>query len=216
MINLIDFIIHIDDHLSELIQAYGTWVYAILFLIIFLETGLVVTPILPGDSLIFAAGAFAGTGVLNVFLLFVILCLAAIIGDSVNYFIGNFFGEKVFLKTKLIKKEYLEKTKHFYDKHGPKTIILARFIPIIRTFAPFVAGVGKMSYSIFLFYNITGGIAWVAICLFAGYFFGGIPLVKDNFSIAILLIIFVSLSPVIYHYIKRRLNKRRLKKQNKN
>lgn len=205
MINLVDFIIHIDKHLNALIQTYGSWVYGLIFLIIFLETGLVITPFLPGDSLIFAAGAFAGAGTLNIILLFVIICIAAIVGDSVNYSIGHFFGKKVFQKTKLFKKEYFDKTEHFYEKHGSKTIILARFIPIIRTFAPFVAGVGKMNYAKFLAYNVIGGIAWVALCLFAGYFFGGIPIVKNNFTAAILLIIFVSFLPIIYKFIKHKL-----------
>lgn len=208
MINLIDFIIHIDRYLSILIQIYGSWVYGLIFVIIFLETGLVITPFLPGDSLIFAAGAFAGAGILNVFLLFLILSLAAILGDSANYFIGNSLGKKVFEKTALFKKEYYERTEHFYEKHGSKTIVIARFIPIIRTFAPFVAGIGKMNYFKFLSYNIIGGIAWVGLCLFAGYFFGGIPLVKDNFTIAILLIVLISFLPLIYKFLKHKLRKR--------
>jgi membrane-associated protein len=202
----IDFILHLDKHLTQIIQNFGVWTYLILFLIVFFETGLVVTPILPGDSLLFAVGAFAAVGTLDLRWLFLVLTGAAIIGDSVNYAIGKFVGPKVFKeeKSKFFKKEYLEKTKLFYEKHGNKTIVLARFVPIIRTFAPFVAGIGSMQYSLFLFYNILGAVLWVSLCLLAGYFFGNISIVKENFSIVVLLIVFISVLPVIFEIWKHR------------
>lgn len=205
--NIIDFIFHIDKYLNVLIQKYGGLVYLFLFIIISLETGLVITPFLPGDSLLFVAGTFAATGSLNVYMLFLLLSLAAIIGDTVNYWIGNYFGEKIF--SKFIKKEHMEKTRSFYDKYGKKTIILARFIPIIRTFAPFVAGIGRMNYLTFLIYNIIGGISWVALFIFAGYFFGAVPFVKDNLTIIILIIIFASFIPAFIEYIKHRIKNKR-------
>ncbi|MBI2499617.1 DedA family protein [Candidatus Woesearchaeota archaeon] len=201
---LFDFIMHIDKYLGSIIQNYGTFSYFILFLIIFLETGLVITPFLPGDSLIFVAGTFAAKNVINVYLLFLILIVAAILGDTFNYWIGNYFGENVFSKSRFFKKEYLDKTKEFYDKYGGKTIILARFIPIIRTFAPFVAGIGKMNYFRFLVFNISGGVFWVALFLFGGYFFGNIKFVQDNLSLVVLAIILLSLIPPIIEFLKRR------------
>jgi membrane-associated protein len=203
----IDLFLHLDRHLNEVIRDYGTWTYLILFIIIFCETGLVVTPLLPGDSLLFAAGALAASegSPLNVVLLFVLLGVAAILGDTVNYWIGAYVGPKVFQRdTRLFKKEYLTRTHEFYEKYGGKTIIIARFIPIVRTFAPFVAGIGSMTYWRFIVYNIVGGIVWVAICLFAGYSFGNIPFIKKNFSIVILAIIFISLIPGLIEYARQR------------
>ncbi|HDD56060.1 MAG TPA: DedA family protein [Chloroflexi bacterium] len=202
---LIDFILHMDVHLNEIISNYGTWTYGILFFVIFIETGLVVTPFLPGDSLLFAAGTFAALGSLNPFYLFGLLALAAVLGDTVNYSIGAFIGERAFSgDIKFLKKEHLDRTQEFYEKHGGKTIILARFIPIIRTFAPFVAGVGTMKYSRFIAYNVVGGIAWVAIFTFMGYFFGNIPFVKKNFELVIFAIIFISFIPPVLEVFKAR------------
>ena len=196
---LIGIFLHLDKHLNIVIQNYGIWTYLIIFLIVFCETGLVITPLLPGDSLLFAAGSFAGMGMLDVGLLFLLLSGAAILGDSVNYYIGSRMGPKVFQKenSRIFKKEYLEKTRRFYEKYGGKTIILARFVPIVRTFAPFVAGVGTMSYRRFAAFNIAGGILWVGIFVFGGYYFGGLPIVKQNFSIVILAVIFISILPGI-------------------
>lgn len=202
----IDFILHIDKYLGIIIQNYGFLVYFILFLIIFCETGLVVTPFLPGDSLLFVAGTFAAADFMNIFYLFVILGVAAVFGDSLNYSIGNYFGAKISSENKWIKKEYLDKTHDFFEKHGSKAIVMARFVPIIRTFAPFVAGIGKMRYSKFLFYNVFGGILWVSIFLFAGFFFGGMPVVEKNLNYVILGIIFVSLIPIIYEFLRRKIN----------
>jgi membrane-associated protein len=205
--SIIDFILHIDHHLVEIVSDYKTWTYLILFLIIFAETGLVVTPFLPGDSLLFAAGAIIAkpdTG-LNVFFMFLLLCIAAILGDLVNYHIGKYIGPRAFSgKYKLLKVDYLNKTQAFYNKHGGKTIIYARFIPIIRTFAPFVAGIGAMSYTKFASFNVIGGIAWVGSFLFLGYFFGGIPVIKNNFTYVIFGIIFVSILPPIIEVIRSR------------
>ena len=197
--DLIGIFLHLDKHLNIVIQNYGIWTYLILFLIVFCETGLVITPLLPGDSLLFAAGSFAGMGMLDVGLLFLLLSGAAILGDSVNYYIGSRMGPKVFQKenSRIFKKEYLEKTRRFYEKYGGKTIILARFVPIVRTFAPFVAGVGTMSYRRFAAFNIAGGILWVGIFVFGGYYLGGLPIVKQNFSIVILAVIFISILPGI-------------------
>ncbi|GIV41530.1 MAG: cytochrome o ubiquinol oxidase [Vicingaceae bacterium] len=210
---LFDFILHIDVHLLELIHQYGTWVYVILFLIIFVETGLVVMPFLPGDSLLFAAGAFAAQGSLNIFVLLILLFVAAVIGDSLNYYLGKTIGLKV-LQWKvggknLVKKEYIDKTKEFYAKYGSKTIVIARFVPIVRTFAPFVAGVGDMQYRKFIFYNIAGGFIWVFLLTLAGYFFGNIPIVKNHFEKVIFLIIFISILPIITEWIKHLLKKRK-------
>jgi len=202
---LIDLFLHLDEHLSVVIETYGTWTYLLLFLIIFLETGLVITPFLPGDSLIFAAGTFAGLGTMNVWLLFILLSVAAIAGDTANYWIGHYVGPRAFSgEIKFLKKEYLDRTHAFYEKHGGKTIILARFIPIIRTFAPFVAGVGAMSYGHFITYNVVGGIVWVALFTFGGYFFGNLKFVQDNFSIVVLAIIFISVLPAVVEFIKER------------
>jgi len=199
--NLIDFILHLDKHLSLIIQNFGSWTYLILFLIIFAETGFVATPFLPGDSLLFAVGTFAAIGSLNVLWLFIILSSAAIIGDTVNYSVGKFLGRKAIEhETRFIKKEYIDKTQKFYEKYGAKTIVLARFVPIVRTFAPFVAGIGSMNYFKFLAYNVFGGILWVGILLFGGYFFGNIPIVRNNFSVAILLIIIISIMPMIIEF----------------
>ncbi len=200
--NIISFILHLDGHLAALVASYGTWVYGFLFLIIFLETGLVITPFLPGDSLLFVAGAMAAVGDFNIWLLLIILSVAAILGDTVNYAMGKYFGEKVF--SKFIKKEHLEKTQNFFDKYGKKTIILARFVPIIRTFAPFVAGVGKMHYFTFLSFNIIGALVWVSLFTLSGFFFGNLPIVKENLGFIILGIIFVSLLPILFEYLKHK------------
>ncbi|MDD5112205.1 MAG: DedA family protein [Candidatus Altiarchaeota archaeon] len=207
----VDFILHIDRYLPAIIQDYGIYSYLLLFVVIFCETGLIVAPFLPGDSLLFAAGAFSATGALDVKILFIILSVAAIIGDSVNYWIGTLVGPEIFHKRKLplINKEHLRKTEEFYEKHGGKTIILARFMPVIRTFAPFVAGIGKMSYSRFLEYNIIGGLLWNGLFIFGGYFFGNLPIVKDNFSLAILAIIVISFMPGIIEYVRHLHNKRK-------
>ena len=205
LFQLADFIIHIDKYLEVIIQNYGLLTYFILFMIIFLETGLVITPFLPGDSLIFLTGAFAAQGAFNLAIIFFVLVIAAIIGDTVNYWMGNYFGERIFSRSFLFKKEYLERTRQFYIKHGGKTIIYARFIPIIRTFAPFVAGVGAMNYRRFLVFNIVGAISWVLIFLLGGYFFGGVPIVKDNMTIVVFLIIFISILPPIIEYLKHKL-----------
>jgi membrane-associated protein len=195
---LIDFILHLDVHLGQIITAYGSLTYALLFLIIFVETGLVVTPFLPGDSLLFAVGAFAALGSLNIFMLLVLLMAAAILGDTANYWIGHFFGEKLVANPKVpIKKEHIERTQKFFDKHGGKTIILARFVPIVRTFAPFVAGIGKMHYGKFISFNIIGGIGWVLLVTLSGFFFGNIPVVRDNFSTVIIAIVLISIVPMI-------------------
>ncbi len=194
----IDFVLHLDVHLGEIISTYGIVTYVLLFGIIFVETGLVFVPFLPGDSLLFVAGAFAALGDLNIFVLLVILIPAAVIGDSVNYWIGHYFGEKIVANRRWrIKEEHLEKTRQFFEKHGGKTIILARFVPIIRTFAPFVAGGGRMSYRKFFSYNVIGGILWVCLGLLSGYFLGNIPVIKNNFSLFIIGIVLVSLVPVL-------------------
>jgi len=205
LVQFAEFFLHLDKSLGGIIQSYGTLTYVILFLIIFSETGLVIAPLLPGDSLLFAAGTFAAIGSLNIFLLFILLCVAAIIGDSINYSVGKLAGIKVFSKkSRFFKKEYLDKTKVFYEKHGGKTIIIARFIPIIRTFAPFVAGVGKMNYEKFILYNVIGGVMWVSLFTLGGYYFGNIPLVKENFSLVILIIILLSIVPAVIEYIRSR------------
>lgn len=189
-----------------MIQDYGAWTYLILFLIIFCETGLVITPILPGDSLLFAIGVFCGLGTLDLKLTLALLSVAAILGDTVNYGVGKFIGPKVFHYegSRIFKKEYLQKTHAFYEKYGGKTIIIARFVPIVRTFAPFVAGVGSMTYGKFLVYNVAGGLLWVFSITLAGFFFGNIPIVKSNFTAVILAIIFISILPGVFEYIKHR------------
>lgn len=199
--DLINTILHIDVYLAEVVNAYGALSYFLLFAVIFIETGLVFVPFLPGDSLLFAAGAIAAISSLNIFALILILWIAAFLGDTVNYFIGKFFGEKL---SKKVNQEYLIKTQSFYEKHGGITIFLARFIPIIRTFAPFVAGLGKMDYKKFIAYNITGGLVWVLLFTLSGYFLGNIPQVKENFSIIVIAIIAISLLPVFFEFIKHK------------
>lgn len=210
---LIDFILHIDQHLATLSAQYGTLLYLILFLIVFCETGLVVTPFLPGDSLLFAAGAIAAAsnGALNVHVMVVILLSAAILGDAVNFAIGKYFGDKLFANphSRIFRQEYLHKTHAFYAKYGGKTIILARFVPIVRTFAPFVAGMGKMHYGKFLRYNIIGGMAWVLSLTYLGYLFGNVPLVKNNFGLVVIAIIAISVLPMGFEIAKAVLDKRR-------
>lgn len=202
----INLVMHVDKYLTQLIQNYGVWTYPILFLIVFCETGLVITPFLPGDSLLFAAGTIAAVGSLDVFGLIIILCAAAIIGDTVNYWIGQRVEPKIFSQENapFLNKKYLEKTHLFYEKHGGRTIVIARFMPIIRTFAPFVAGIARMNYPRFLLYNILGGLVWVNTFVFLGYFFGNLPLVKENFTLVILGIIFISLLPGIVGYLRER------------
>jgi membrane-associated protein len=205
LLKAIDIFIHLDKYLGDVILQYGTLTYLLLFFIIFMETGLVVTPFLPGDSLLFAAGTFAAIGALDVRILFLLLALAAIIGDTVNYWIGHFIGPRAFTgEVPFLKKEYLDRTHEFYERHGGKTIILARFIPIIRTFAPFVAGIGAMSYGHFIAYNVVGGVAWVTLFTFGGYFFGNLPAVKHNFSFVVMAIIFISILPGVFEYFKER------------
>ena len=202
---VVDFILHIDTHLDAIIAAYGTWTYLVLFLIIFCETGLVVTPFLPGDSLLFAAGAFAARGSLNPVVLFFLLSLAAVAGDTVNYWIGRAIGPRVFNRpSRFINPKYLERTHRFYEKHGGKAIVFARFMPIIRTFAPFVAGIGTMEYKRFVFFNVAGGIAWIALFVFGGYYFGNLPAVEENFTFVIMAIIFLSVLPGVIEYLRSR------------
>ena len=207
----VDLFLHLDQHLAEIIQRYGASTDLLLFLIVFLETGLVVTPFLPGDSLLFAAGTFAALGALRLWPLFFLLCAAAILGDTVNYAIGARLGPKVFSysKSRFFNPEHLKKTHAFYEKYGGKTIIIARFVPIVRTFAPFVAGIGKMSYVHFLGFNVIGGVLWVSVCLFSGYFFGNLPFVKQNFSIVVLAIVFISVLPAVIEYLRHRAEARR-------
>lgn len=203
---LIDLFLHLDKHLNDIIGQYGTWTYLILFLIVFCETGLVVTPILPGDSLLFAAGAFAALGSLNVFWLLVLLSIAAIVGDTVNYWLGHWVGPKVFHRenVRFLNKKHLDRTHAFYERYGGKTIIIARFIPIVRTFAPFVAGLGRMNYWRFIAYNVIGGVAWVGICVSAGYYFGNLEIVKNNFSLVVIAICLISVLPMLVEYIRHR------------
>ena len=201
----VDIFLHLDRHLAEVIQSYGAWTYLILTAVIFLETGVVATPFLPGDSLLFAAGTFAALGSLDLALLLVLLTAAAILGDTVNYWIGRKVGPRVFNEhVRYLKREHLERTRRFYERHGGKTIVLARFVPIVRTFAPFVAGIGAMSYGRFLAYNVLGGALWVAGFVLAGFFFGTLPVVKENFSLAILAIVLLSVTPIVYEYARQR------------
>lgn len=215
LLEIIKFVLHLEEHLANIINLFGPYTYVFLFLIIFAETGLVVTPFLPGDSLLFVIGTLAGGGFLNIWVVYFTLLLAAILGDTVNYWVGNKLGARVFSKEKsrLFNKAYLEKTRQFYDKHGGKTIILARFVPIVRTFAPFVAGVGKMHYHTFLIYNVVGAFIWVTLLTFAGYFFGALPIIKDNFEFAVFGVIIVSVLPMIFEYLKHKHEERKLAKQ---
>ncbi len=205
---LVDFILHIDEHLNTMIVQYHYWVYAILFLIIFVETGLVIMPFLPGDSLLFAVGMFAAQGSLNLLTAIILMLAAAVLGDACNYFIGRFAGDRMvrlrLFGKQLVKPQYIQKTHDFYEKHGPQTIIIARFVPIVRTFAPFVAGVGHMLYRTFAIYNVVGGIIWVGSLTLAGYFLGNIPVVKDNFEKVVIGIILISVLPIIIGFIKNR------------
>ncbi|SEL98945.1 membrane-associated protein [Syntrophus gentianae] len=206
LVNFIDFFIHLDRYLNLLISNFGVWTYVLLFLIIFCETGLVVTPFLPGDSLLFGLGAFAAAGALELELLFLILPVAAVAGDNVNYTLGKFIGPRVFhqQKSRFFKKEHLDRTHKFYERYGGKTIVLARFVPIVRTFSPFVAGIGRMTYIRFLSYSVAGGLFWVALFLLAGYYFGNLPLVKENFTLVILAIIVLSVMPGFFEFVRRR------------
>jgi membrane-associated protein len=218
---ILDVVLHINDHLQTWTAAYGPWIYAILFLVVFCETGLVVTPFLPGDSLLFATGAIAASGSLNVWIVMPLLIVAAVLGDAVNYKIGHklgpgflerkLAGEKPGLLGKLVKKKHLERTQHFYEKYGGKTIILARFVPIVRTFAPFVAGIGNMQYRRFFLFNVIGAIAWVVICVLAGLFFGAIPVVEENFELVVLGIIVVSFIPIAIELVRGWMAQRKTK-----
>ena len=214
---VINFILHIDVHLQAMVAQYGVWIYAILFLILFCETGLVVTPFLPGDSLLFVAGALAAIpdSALNVHLMALLLCVAAIVGDAVNYTIGRLFGDKLFSNpnSKIFRRSYLDKTHQFYERHGGKTIILARFVPIVRTFAPFVAGMGKMSYRHFALFNVVGGILWVVLFSYAGYFFGNLPAIQQNLHYLIIAIILVSVLPGVVEVLRHRRAARQQKPQ---
>jgi membrane-associated protein len=205
ILKLIDFVLHVDVYLNDIIAHYGMWTYGLLFFVIFMETGFVVTPFLPGDSLIFAAAAFAARGVLNPWLIFILMSIAAIAGDTANYWIGNRVGAKAYTgEVKWIKKEYMERTHAFFEKHGGKAIFLARFVPIIRTFAPFVAGVSQMPYGYFVRWNIIGGVAWVATFTLLGYFFGNIPFVQKNFELVIIAILVISVIPIVVEVVKAR------------
>ncbi len=202
--SLIDIFLHVDEYLGDIVRTFGVWTYVLLFLVIFAETGLVVTPFLPGDSLLFAAGAVAALlpDTLNIVVLIVVLSLAAILGDTVNHWIGHWVGPKAFSgKVRFLKREHLDRTNAFYEKHGGKTIILARFVPIVRTFAPFVAGIGAMNYSRFIVYNVAGGIAWVLIFTLLGYFFGNVPFVQHNFEFVIIAIVLISVLPAVWEMV---------------
>lgn len=206
----IDILLHLDKHLDTIIRNYGVWTHLLLFAIIFCETGLVVTPILPGDSLLFAAGTFAALGCLDLTGLMLSLSIAAILGDTVNYWIGHVIGPKVFHteSSRFLNRQHLQKTHEFYEKYGGKTIIIARFVPIIRTFAPFVAGIGSMTYTRFIAYNVIGGIGWIAVLVLAGYFFGNIPVVRQNFSLVILAIIIISILPGVIEFARQKYGRR--------
>lgn len=202
----VDLFVHLDVHLSAIIQAYGTTTYAILFAVVFCETGLVVTPFLPGDSLLFAAGTFAAQGAFDIATLCLILVVAPFFGDNVNYWIGHHIGPRIFRRenVRFLNKKHLERTHAFYERHGPKTVIIARFIPIIRTFAPFVAGVGRMPYGRFIGYSFAGSLLWVGVFVLGGYFFGNIPAVKNNFTLVIFAIILISIMPGVVHYLRHK------------
>lgn len=211
MHQLIDLFLHLDKHLAEFVATYGTWVYGLLFAIVFAETGLVVTPFLPGDSLLFAAGALSASGALDIKLVVLLLIVAAVGGDAVNYSVGRFIGPRVFRAEdtsgtlhKLLNRDHLDRAHAFFEKYGGVAVVLARFVPIVRTFVPFVAGAGAMKYSAFVFYNIAGGVLWVAVCVGAGYAFGNVPVVKDNFSLVALGIVAVSLLPMVYEFMRHR------------
>ncbi|HEU4699766.1 MAG TPA: DedA family protein [Gemmatimonadales bacterium] len=201
----VDVFLHLDKHLGQIIAQYGAWTYAILIAIVFAETGLVVTPFLPGDSLLFAAGSFAALGALDVHAVFLFLTIAAVVGDGVNYWVGSRIGARAFaMNNRLLKREYLERTSRFYEKHGGKAVVLARFVPIVRTFAPFVAGVGAMEYRRFVFYNVLGAVLWVGLFTYGGYFFGNLPVVKKNFSLVIVAIILLSVLPMVIEFVRSR------------
>lgn len=201
----VDFFLHLDRYLADIVQQYGGWTYAILFLIIFCETGLVITPFLPGDSLLFVTGAIAGTGALNVVALVFLLIAAAILGDSVNYWIGSTLGTRMFKEdARVLKLDYLRRTEVFFERYGGKTIVIARFVPIVRTYAPFVAGAARMRYGRFLTFNVIGGVTWIVLFVFGGYLFGGLPVVEDNFTLVILVVIALSLLPPLIEYLKTR------------
>jgi membrane-associated protein len=210
MRDIIDLFLHVDQHLADLVQAHGRLVYGGLFAIIFAETGLVVTPFLPGDSLLFAAGALAGSGMLDVRLLLVLFITAAVLGDAVNYSVGRYIGPRVFRPEgrrgrfeRLLNPKHLERTHEFFERHGGKAVVMARFVPIVRTFIPFVAGAGAMTYSAFAFYNVVGGVLWVVVCVGAGYLFGGIPVVKENFELVVVAIVFVSVLPMLVEMVRQ-------------
>ena len=208
-----DLVLHVDRHLNDLIQAFGPWIYALMFLVIFCETGLVVTPILPGDSLLFALGLFAARGALDVTLLLVLLTVAAILGDSLNYWIGSLVGPRIFRgeTNRFINKAHLDRTHEFYEKYGGKTIILARFVPIVRTFAPFVAGMGRMTYRRFMAYNVVGGAVWIGVFIMLGYLFGDLPIVKRYFTLCLLGIVVISVLPAVFEIARERIKIRRMR-----
>jgi len=203
---IIDIFLHLDKNLAMVISQYGVATYGFLFLIIFMETGFVITPFLPGDSLLFAAGALAASSSLNIFALYILLLFASILGDTINYWVGHFIGPKVFEgEHKFIKKEYLIRTQKFYDKYGGQAITIGRFVPIVRTFVPFVAGIAKMSYKFFIIYNILGGVLWVSLFTWTGYFFGNLPFVKNNFRYVVVVIILISITPIVYEFLKSKI-----------
>jgi membrane-associated protein len=213
----IEFVLHLDTHINYILQTYGLWCYPLFFIVIFAETGLVVTPFLPGDSLLFALGTFAALGSINIWWLYVILAVAAVLGDSANYAVGKYFGQ-IILKHQgkwFLKKEHVDRTHQFYEKYGAKTIVIARFVPIVRTFAPFIAGVGKMTYPKFFSYNVIGGIAWVTLFVFGGYLFGNVPVIKRNFTIVIFAIIIISVLPAVYEVIRQKMQEQKNDRQTK-
>jgi membrane-associated protein len=203
---LLDLFLHLDKHLGSVIEHYGVWTYAILFVVIFCETGLVVTPFLPGDSLLFAAGAFAATGSLELAVLYIVLVCASVLGDTTNYTIGYNFGHRFLARreSKIFKKKYIEKTQRYYDKYGAKTMVIARFVPIVRTFAPFMAGVGKMKPRVFGVFIVIGAALWVSVCVLSGYFFGNLPFVRKNFGLVIIVIILISVTPAIVEFARHK------------